>query len=122
MLEARYTSTVGMCLKHLMRKVCWKACRIFFLLFFPEPSGYCTEAESKEKHGVWDPNAGVDYNLTLCPLQSRLQHIYHGKPYARVDFVPRSGTLDLASGDTQGVMRDKKLFSFFSKKIKIEVQ
>ncbi len=24
------------------------------------------------------PYAGVDYNLTLCPLQSRLQHIYHG--------------------------------------------
>ncbi len=21
------------------------------------------------------PNAGVDYNLTLCPLKSRLQHI-----------------------------------------------
>jgi hypothetical protein len=25
------------------------------------------------------PYAGVDYNLTLCPLQqSRLQHFYHG--------------------------------------------
>jgi hypothetical protein len=44
------------------------------------------------------PYAGVDYNLTLCPLQSRLQHIYHGKPYARVDFIPQSGTFDLASG------------------------
>ncbi len=22
------------------------------------------------------PYAGVDYNLNLCPLQSRLQHIY----------------------------------------------
>jgi hypothetical protein len=42
------------------------------------------------------PYAGVDY-ITL-PLQSRLQHIYHGKPYARVDFIPQSGTLDLASG------------------------
>jgi hypothetical protein len=42
----------------------------------------------------------VDYNLTLCPLQSRLQlqHIYHGQPYARVDFIPSSWTLDLASG------------------------
>ena len=39
------------------------------------------------------PYAGVDYNLTLC----RLQHIYHGQPYARVDFIPQSGTLDLAS-------------------------
>jgi hypothetical protein len=35
------------------------------------------------------PYAGVDYyNLTLCPLQSRLQHIYHGQPYARVDLNP----------------------------------
>jgi hypothetical protein len=25
------------------------------------------------------------YTLTLCPLQSRLQHIYHGQPYDRVD-------------------------------------
>ncbi len=32
-----------------------------------------------------NPYAGVDYNLTLCPLQSRLQHIYHGQPYAWVD-------------------------------------
>ncbi len=34
------------------------------------------------------PHAGVDKNLTLCPLQSRLQHIYHGQPYARVDLNP----------------------------------
>ncbi len=27
------------------------------------------------------PYAEVDYNVTLCPLQSRLQHIYHGQPY-----------------------------------------
>jgi hypothetical protein len=27
----------------------------------------------------------VDYNLTLCPLQSRLQLIYRGQPFARVD-------------------------------------
>ncbi len=31
------------------------------------------------------PNARVDYNLTLYPLQSRLQQMYHGQPYARVD-------------------------------------
>jgi hypothetical protein len=41
--------------------------------------------------------AGVDYILTLGPLQSRLQRAYHGQPYARVDFIPQSGTLDLAS-------------------------
>jgi hypothetical protein len=36
------------------------------------------------------PYAGVDYNLTLCPLQSRLQQIYYGlgQPYARVDLNP----------------------------------
>jgi hypothetical protein len=33
------------------------------------------------------PYAGVDYNLTLC----RLQHIYHGQPYARVDLIPSQG-------------------------------
>ncbi len=34
------------------------------------------------------PSARVDYNLPSCPLQSRLQHIYHGQPYARVDLNP----------------------------------
>jgi hypothetical protein len=34
------------------------------------------------------PYAGVDYKLTFYPLQSRLQHIYHGQPYARVDINP----------------------------------
>ncbi len=52
-----------------------------------------TEAESKEKH------AGANYNLTLCSLQSRLRHIYHGLGNhmpestltlcSRVDFVPQ---------------------------------
>ncbi len=31
---------------------------------------------------------GVDYNFTLCPLQGRLQHTYHGQPYAKVDLNP----------------------------------
>jgi hypothetical protein len=52
-----------------------------------------TEAESKEKTWCMGPYAGVDYNLTLCALQSRLLHIHHGQPYAGVDFIPRSGTL-----------------------------
>jgi hypothetical protein len=43
------------------------------------------------------PYAGVDYNFTLFSLQSRLHYIYHGQPYARVDFIPQSGTLNLAS-------------------------
>jgi hypothetical protein len=32
-----------------------------------------------------------DYNLTLCPLQSRLQHIDHKQTYARVDFISCQG-------------------------------
>ncbi len=49
------------------------------------------------------PNAGVDYNPTLCPLQIRFQHIFHGQPYVIVDLnhLPESTlsprTLDLAS-------------------------
>jgi hypothetical protein len=35
-----------------------------------------------------EPCAGANYNLTLYPLQSRLQHIYHGQPYARVHLNP----------------------------------
>ena len=31
---------------------------------------------------------GVVYNLTICLLQSRLKHIYHGQPYAKVDLNP----------------------------------
>jgi hypothetical protein len=43
------------------------------------------------------PSAGDDYNLTLCPLQCRLQRIYHGQPNARVDLnlMPES-TLTLS--------------------------
>jgi hypothetical protein len=39
---------------------------------------------------IWclGPFAGVDYNLTFCPLQSGLQHVYHGQSYARVDLNP----------------------------------
>jgi hypothetical protein len=42
-----------------------------------------------KKHGVWDPMP--ELNITspyVCPLQSRLQHIYHGQPFARVDLNP----------------------------------
>ncbi len=34
------------------------------------------------------PYVGVDYNVAVCRLQSRLQHIYHGQPYVRVDLNP----------------------------------
>jgi hypothetical protein len=45
------------------------------------------------------PYAGVAYNLTLCPLHSRLQHIYHEQPYARVDHNPMpESTLSCSQG------------------------
>ncbi len=42
---------------------------------------------------------GVDCNLALCQLQSRLQHIHHGQPYARVDFIAQSRIMNFASGE-----------------------
>ncbi len=57
-----------------------------YMWYFEKVSNQ-TEAESKDKHDLMGPYAGVGYNLTLCPLQSRLQHIYHGQPYARVDLT-----------------------------------
>ncbi len=66
-------------------------CRICF----PQLKGtlqdvVCVETVFKEKYGVlwYGTLCGVDYNLTLCRLQSRLQHIYHGQPYARVNINP----------------------------------
>jgi len=44
--------------------------------------------------------------------QSRLQHIYRGQPYARVDYIPQSGTLDLASAVHDDRLRIKKIFVF----------
>ncbi len=45
------------------------------------------------------PYAGVDYNFTLCPLQSRLQHIYHGQP-CQNRIYPLVKDFDLASHKT----------------------
>jgi hypothetical protein len=62
------------------------------------------EAKSKEKHGVWD----LMPELTITSPCVHLGVGYNGQPYARVDFIPQSGTLDLASDGgakfTQGVM------------------
>jgi hypothetical protein len=33
------------------------------------------------------PYTEVEYNLTLCRPQSRLQNMFHGQPYARVDIT-----------------------------------
>jgi hypothetical protein len=97
---------VGFSWKMLLRR----HCRRFFnfssfpqgvLLTLESPvSGSQTllrEAESKEKQGVWDPMPKVDYNLISPHVHSRVQHSYHGQPYARVSFISLSGTLDLAS-------------------------
>jgi hypothetical protein len=48
-----------------------------------------TETVFKEKR-VWDPlpELTVTSKVTLCLLQSRLQYIYHGQLYARVDLNP----------------------------------
>ncbi len=83
-------------------------------------------AEFKEKHGVWDPmpEFGVDYNLTLCPFQSRLQHIYHGQPYAMSRLNPpvrdfgfslrftRWFLMDLKSIKTMMLCKQKFIFPF----------
>jgi hypothetical protein len=45
-----------------------------------------------------------------CSLQSRLQHIYHGQPYAKVDFIPQSGTLDLASDEEAEELKQRLLY------------
>jgi hypothetical protein len=85
--------------------VCFKF--ILFSLFIWLLTGRALQYGGRIQRKTWymGPYAGGDYNLTLCPLQSRLQHIYHGQSYARVDLNPlpelslalQSGTLDLAS-------------------------
>ncbi len=51
--------------------------------------------------------AGDDYNLALCPFHSRLQHIYHGQPYAKVDLNPMpESTLTLCQSRLFPPVRD----------------
>ncbi len=47
-----------------------------------------TRGRIQRKTWCTGPYAGVDSYLTLCPLHSQLQHIYHGQPYARVNLNP----------------------------------
>jgi hypothetical protein len=85
--------------------VCFKF--ILFCLFIWLLTGRALQYGGRIQRKTWcmGPYAGGGYNLTLCPLQSRIQHIYHGQPYARVDPNPmlestlalQSGTFDLAS-------------------------
>jgi hypothetical protein len=46
-----------------------------------------TEAESKEKHSEWDPMPELTITSPYA-LQSRLQCMYHGQFYAKVDRNP----------------------------------
>jgi hypothetical protein len=43
-------------------------------------------------------------------IQSRPQHIYHGQPYARVDFIPLSGTSNLASENRSLKVPKREIF------------
>jgi hypothetical protein len=82
-----------------------------FCLFIWLLTGSALQYRGRIQGKTWcmGPYAGVDYKfynltLTLRTLRSRLQHIYHGQSYARVDLnpmpestlAPQSGTLDLA--------------------------
>jgi hypothetical protein len=51
------------------------------------------------------PYPGVDYNLTLCPLQSRLKHIYRGHQWG--NSMPES-TLTLCQSRLYTPVRDFK--------------
>ncbi len=53
----------------------------------PPPPFTSTYSRGRIQRKTWcmGPSAGADYNLTFCPLQSRLQHIYHGQSHTRVD-------------------------------------
>ncbi len=49
---------------------------------------FFVQRPNPKKNMVYGTHAGVDYNITLSPLQSRLQHIYNGQPYASADVSP----------------------------------
>jgi hypothetical protein len=66
---------------------------------------YLSEAESKEKHGVWNPmpeltmyspyvHSRVDFNTFTTGIGSPYARV--SLTYARVDFIPQSGSLDWA--------------------------
>jgi hypothetical protein len=86
----------------------YASCRLVFCIPYLVFCAKGSRGRIQRKTWCPGPYAGVDYNLTLCSLQSRLQHMYHGhwatlcqirpKAHARVDFIPQSGTWNLASG------------------------
>ncbi len=54
------------------------------------------EAESKEKHVIWDPM--LELNITSTHLLRATLCQSRPYPYATIDFIPQAGTLDLTSG------------------------
>jgi hypothetical protein len=64
---------------------------------FEKKKGNPGQRPNPNKTWCMGPFAGVDYYRTLCPFQSRLQHIYlgHGQPYARVDPKPTESVATL---------------------------
>jgi hypothetical protein len=64
---------------------------VFLSLSFSRP-----ETVFKVKH-VRDPKPELTITSFYVDSRNRLQHVYHGQPYARVDFNPQSGTKILAS-------------------------
>ncbi len=67
-------------------------CRWIILYWTPAVLGFLPKAESKEKHGVWAHSR----------VESTLTHLPWATLYFRVDFIPQSGTLNLASGFSKG--------------------
>jgi hypothetical protein len=61
-----------------------------------------------KKNGCMGPYAGVDYNLTLCRLQSRLQHIYHGQPMPELTLTLCQSRLYPQSGRIWPLIRNPK--------------
>jgi hypothetical protein len=56
-----------------------------------------SEAESKEKHGVWDPMPEMTITSPYVRSTVDSNTFTMDNPTPRVDFIPQSGTLDLAS-------------------------
>jgi hypothetical protein len=62
--------------------------RGIFVGLASDNTAWVSRGRIQRKTWYMETYAGVDYNLTLCPLQSRLQHIFNGQPYACVDLNP----------------------------------
>ncbi len=62
---------------------------ISYAYFHPLNRNTTPEAESKEKHGVWDSMPELTITSSYVDSMSRLlQHVYHGQLYAIVDLNP----------------------------------